>query len=296
VEKPPVKFVPARHHGSRNGNRIDTIILHHTANDATAEQEGRYFQTTDRKVSAHYTIGKDGTIVQSVDDARAAWHAGTSAFQGKEHVNLFSLGIEICNKGDGRDPYTDAQYQALAQLVAYLQTTYNIPRSRIVGHKDVALPRGRKVDPSPNFSYERLNELVDAILNKQPKPAARPEPAPAKTVQPPASVALLPPPPAPPPPVSVPPPPLPVLPPPAPVGVASPSLPAPPPLPGITNPPGALAPVVQALPSFLQPAIAYVPVATVVAPVVPIQQLQMLQAQLAVVEMRLDALLQALWA
>ncbi|MEB3223773.1 MAG: N-acetylmuramoyl-L-alanine amidase [Candidatus Sericytochromatia bacterium] len=198
IPKPAVVSMPSPHQSSRDGAAIDTIVLHHTASSGTAQAVGSWFQEPASRVSAHYTIGKDGTIVQSVEDAYQAWHAGESEFRGRGRVNQFSLGIEIVNVGDGQDPYTDAQYQALARLVAFMVTEYGIPRDRITGHKDVALPRGRKVDPSENFSYARLNELVDALLQGRLPAATAPlSPPPPPGWQ--APGVLSPPPPPPPP-------------------------------------------------------------------------------------------------
>ncbi|MNS14367.1 1,6-anhydro-N-acetylmuramyl-L-alanine amidase AmpD [compost metagenome] len=145
------------------GTKIDTIVLHHTAGGGTAQDTGRYFQNPANQVSSNYVIGKDGTIVQPVEDDRRSWHAGESEFDGRRNVNDFSIGIEIVNMGDGKDPYPDEQYQALAKLVTHLQRKYGIPWERIVGHKDVALPRGRKIDPSANFNYEKLRQEVEKL-------------------------------------------------------------------------------------------------------------------------------------
>jgi N-acetylmuramoyl-L-alanine amidase len=74
------------------------------------------------------------------------------------------------NKGDGKDPFTEKQYEALGKLVAYLQSEYDILRDRITGHKDIALPKGRKIDPADNFSYERLFEEVEKARGAGPAP------------------------------------------------------------------------------------------------------------------------------
>ena len=46
-----------------------------TAGGVSAEAIGQYFQKPDG-VATHYTIGKDGTIVQSVDEKDGAWGNG----------------------------------------------------------------------------------------------------------------------------------------------------------------------------------------------------------------------------
>ncbi|MDB5101018.1 MAG: N-acetylmuramoyl-L-alanine amidase, family 2, partial [Cyanobacteria bacterium RYN_339] len=167
LAKPNVLSMPSPNFNDRPaGKRIDTIVLHHTGDNGTAQDTGRFFQDPASKVSSHYIVGKDGTIVQPVQDDKRAWHAGVSSYRGVDDVNDFSLGIEIANKGDDRDPYTDAQYEALANLVAWMMQTYNVPMERITGHKYVALPRGRKDDPSNNFDWERMKRMVNQRLGR----------------------------------------------------------------------------------------------------------------------------------
>jgi N-acetylmuramoyl-L-alanine amidase len=162
--KPAVISIPSPNKGARPGDgKIDTLIMHHTSSTASAERIGTFFSKKESKVSAHFTVGKDGHIVQSVDESQSSWHAGVSSFDGRSNVNGFSIGIEMCNVGDGQDPYTDEQYQALGKLVAYILTNYHIKWARVTGHKDIALPKGRKDDPSPNFSYARMKAEVLAV-------------------------------------------------------------------------------------------------------------------------------------
>ncbi|HBN09371.1 MAG TPA: hypothetical protein DD435_12220 [Cyanobacteria bacterium UBA8530] len=177
VNKPSVISMPSPNFGSRPGGASDisAIVLHHTASGSVsaAQNIGRYFQNPDAEVSAHYTIGKDGAIVQSVQDGKRAWHAGESTFQGRGDVNDYSLGIEIVNAGDNRDAYTDAQYSALIDLCAWMVKTYNVPLERITGHRDICIPKGRKTDPSDNFDWDRVKKGVTARLAGQ-MPASAP--------------------------------------------------------------------------------------------------------------------------
>jgi len=175
LPKPKVIVMRSPHQNSRGGARIDTIVLHHTAGGGTAQDVGRQFQKPKPEVSSHYIVDKEGTIVQAVDDKARAFHAGKSVFKGRQDVNDFSIGIELVNRGDGKDPFTEKQYHALGKLVAYLQSEYGIPRDRITGHKDVALPRGRKTDPAANFSYARLDREIARARSsaKSPTPPSR---------------------------------------------------------------------------------------------------------------------------
>jgi N-acetylmuramoyl-L-alanine amidase len=163
VPKPAVVDMPSPNRNSRGKATIDTIVIHHTGSRGTALDVARYFQRRASKVSAHYIVGKAGTIVQSVQEEDRAWHAGKSEFKGRKDVNAFSIGIELVNRGDGKDPYTDRQYRALGHLVAYLRDKYRIPKERITGHKDIALPKGRKKDPSENFSYKLMFKEAERV-------------------------------------------------------------------------------------------------------------------------------------
>lgn len=132
---------------------IDTIILHSSYNNQGGDE-----YSVDKviaiwksySVAPHYLIDRKGTIHRLVEDKNIAWHAGVSEVpDGRTDVNKFSVGIEILNALD--DKYTDAQYEAINDLVAYLKGKYKI--RYILGHDDIA--PGRKTDPW-NFDWERL--------------------------------------------------------------------------------------------------------------------------------------------
>ena len=57
--------------------RPNFVILHQTTN-ATVERALETLTDPGRKVSAHYLIGRDGVVMQLVDEAARAWHAGES--------------------------------------------------------------------------------------------------------------------------------------------------------------------------------------------------------------------------
>ncbi|MFN8575355.1 MAG: N-acetylmuramoyl-L-alanine amidase [Candidatus Sericytochromatia bacterium] len=165
ITKPEVIDMPSPNKNPRpEGSQINTIVLHHTASKAEAKSTGKFFQDPASKVSAHYTVDRTGYIVQSVSDAEASWHAGKSEFNGVANVNVFSIGIEICNVGDNIEAYPEAQYNAVIKLVSYLVKTYNVPLANITRHRDVAIPAGRKTDTSDNFSTKKVIDGVKLAL------------------------------------------------------------------------------------------------------------------------------------
>ncbi|MCE9558017.1 MAG: N-acetylmuramoyl-L-alanine amidase [Armatimonadetes bacterium] len=137
---------------------IDTIVLHHTAS-STLGGVVKWFATKDSQVSAHYTIGKDGSIVQHVSTFDRAWHAGNSMdIEGRTNLNNFTVGIEMVNVGDGKDPWTPEQVEAVHHLMAHL-IKHRFPGIKyITSHEFIAVPLGRKSDPK-GFPWDSLKDL-----------------------------------------------------------------------------------------------------------------------------------------
>jgi AmpD protein len=108
------------------------------------------------RVSAHFLIRRDGSLLQFVDTDRRAWHAGESLFAGRSRCNDFSIGVEL--EGDASHRFTAAQYRRLRRLVARLRERH--PLRCVAGHSDIA--PGRKDDPGPHFDWPRLLRAREA--------------------------------------------------------------------------------------------------------------------------------------
>ncbi len=115
------------------------------------------------RVSAHCLIRRDGEIVQYVPFNQRAWHAGVSLYKGRERCNDFSIGIEL--EGTDALAYTEAQYQALAQITDVLIAVYPGIAANMTGHCNIAPER--KTDPGPAFNWSYFKSLVGNILNKE---------------------------------------------------------------------------------------------------------------------------------
>ncbi|MGP9556063.1 1,6-anhydro-N-acetylmuramyl-L-alanine amidase AmpD [Psychrobacter sp. AOP7-A1-24] len=125
-----------------------------------------YFQTIKgAEVSAHLLIERDGAITQFVNFKERAWHAGRSSYLGRPECNDYSIGIEL--EGSDFTPFTDMQYDRLAQVVSAIYEAYPKTRRHLTGHSDIA--PGRKTDPGDYFEWARLRQLVsDATKNDTP--------------------------------------------------------------------------------------------------------------------------------
>lgn len=91
--------IPSPNYGDRNKGLVpDMIVLHYTGMpDAEGASTRLCSDGTD--VSAHYIVLEDGRIVQTVPEAKRAWHAGSSFWAGEDDINSCSIGIEIINRG-----------------------------------------------------------------------------------------------------------------------------------------------------------------------------------------------------
>ena len=129
------------------------VIIHHTSQYSIA-QTIRTFQLEHTQVSAHYVIGKNGQVVQMLNDYERAWHAGRSKWGPVTDLNSISIGIELDN--NGREPFPEEQIGSLLVLLDTLKARYNIPQLNFIGHADVAPTR--KDDPNVYFPWKRLAE------------------------------------------------------------------------------------------------------------------------------------------
>mgnify|MGYP003575658522 CR=1 FL=1 len=133
----------------------DMLVLHYTGME-TGEGALARLRDPEAKVSAHYLVNEDGTILRLVAEERRAWHAGRGAWQGETDCNAASIGIEIVNPGHefGYRDFPDAQVDAVVSLISDIRTRWTIPDARIIGHSDVAPER--KQDPGERFPWKRL--------------------------------------------------------------------------------------------------------------------------------------------
>jgi hypothetical protein len=147
-----------RGHGGLSG--VSAIICHHTAGPATGEapslgvvQNGR---TGLPGPLSQLVLGRSGTVY--VVAAGLAYHAGTTfqSWQG----NAYTIGIEA--EATGTSPWPAVQYEAYVRLCKALADHYRVPYDRVLGHKEVASPLGRKIDPNLDMAAFRaaVNNLA----------------------------------------------------------------------------------------------------------------------------------------
>jgi len=141
---------------------LSMIVLHYTG---MQDAEGAIARLRDpaAKVSCHYLVAEDGTVLRMVAEDKRAWHAGRSHWRTIDDVNSASIGIEIVNPGHdwGYRPFPDEQMAALIPLVADIKARHAITRGNVVGHSDIA--PARKRDPGELFPWASLARLRLAL-------------------------------------------------------------------------------------------------------------------------------------
>jgi AmpD protein len=131
--------------GQYGGDAIERLFTNRL--DSAAHP---YFkEICELRVSSHYLIRRDGSIVQFVPVERRAWHAGASSWRGRSRCNDFSVGIEL--EGAEDDVFTEPQYVSLVSLLKQLRNSF--PLRDVAAHSDVA--PGRKTDPGAHFDWAR---------------------------------------------------------------------------------------------------------------------------------------------
>jgi len=138
------------------------VVIHFTAMGDAASALDRLCDPT-AEVSAHYLIGRTGTLWQLVSETHRAWHAGAGAWGGQGDVNSRSIGIELDN--DGATPFAALLMDRLEILLDDLMARWAISPAGVIGHADMA--PGRKSDPGPRFDWLRLARGGRAL---QPRP------------------------------------------------------------------------------------------------------------------------------
>lgn len=160
---------------ARHGFKVEAVVVHLMDGSLQGTDswfgmglaERQHAQPSASVSSAHYGIGKDGTLHQYVKEEDRAYHAGNVSGQtwtnpkiGVINPNLWTVGIE--HEGHPADPWPDAMYQTSASLIAEIATRYgfSISRATVVGHHEIFKP---KVCPGPNCDLDHLVAMAQQI-------------------------------------------------------------------------------------------------------------------------------------
>jgi len=158
--------------GPRRAGPVELVVIHSTGGPTCDARTGRpvwvgagTMESNLRHIEAHPTLGihymidRDGTRRASVPEDEVAHHVFGHSQR--------SIAIELINDGDGRDPFPQAQIDALVVLLQDIARRHELRPGQVKRHSDLDTSRlrcapeqRRKVDPGEAYPHERVLERV----------------------------------------------------------------------------------------------------------------------------------------
>lgn len=137
------------------------IVIHNTANDASAMSEISYMIGNNNKVSYHCAID-NYRVVQGVPFNRNTWNAGDG---GNGNGNRKGISLEICYSRSGGEQFEEAEKLA-AEYTAYLLKQYDWGIDKVKKHQDFA----NKYCPQRtlDMGWQRFLDMVSSYLEVKP--------------------------------------------------------------------------------------------------------------------------------
>ena len=139
------------------------IVVHNTANDATARNEISYMTNNNYETSFHFAVDNK-EAVQGLPLDRNGWHAGDG---GKGKGNREGIGIEICYSKSGGDKFIKAEQNAV-ELIVDLLKRYGWGVDKVTKHQDY----DKKYCPhrTLDMGWTRfINMIKDKLNESKPK-------------------------------------------------------------------------------------------------------------------------------
>lgn len=108
---------------------VEDIAIHYVGNPgSSAQQNHDFFDQPETEVSAHFLVGLDGEIIQCIPlDERSA---------ATNERNIDTISIEVCHP-DASGQFSQATYESLVKLTAWLCDHCGIDRDHVIRHYDV---------------------------------------------------------------------------------------------------------------------------------------------------------------
>ncbi|MCI8514992.1 MAG: N-acetylmuramoyl-L-alanine amidase [Lachnospiraceae bacterium] len=140
---------------SRPGDKLDAVngvVVHYIGNPGTnGWQNHDYYENLavsgEASVSSNFIIGLDGTVILCVPLDEVAYASNNR--------NSDTISIECCHP-DAEGVFTDATYQSLVRLCAWLKELYGLDTEDIIRHYDVTGKICPKYYVENEEAWERL--------------------------------------------------------------------------------------------------------------------------------------------
>lgn len=143
-------------------DQVNGIVIHYTANPGSSAQANRdyfenlqYTQTT--KASSHFIVGLDGEIIQCIPTAEISYASNDR--------NGDTVAIETCHP-DETGQYTEATYDALVHLTAWLCKKFDLTSEQVIRHYDVTGKICPKYFVEDEEAWEQFKADVDRKIEE----------------------------------------------------------------------------------------------------------------------------------
>lgn len=113
--------------------QVNGVVVHYTANPGTTAQQNRYYfeglsLSQETYASSHFVIGLEGELIQCIPSSEIAYASNER--------NEDTIAIECCIP-DETGKFTEATYQTLVHLTAWLMGNFDLEIDDVIRHYDV---------------------------------------------------------------------------------------------------------------------------------------------------------------
>ncbi|MBR3968981.1 MAG: N-acetylmuramoyl-L-alanine amidase [Clostridia bacterium] len=143
--------------------KIKNIVIHYVGNPGSTAQNNRdFFNKPTTEVSSHFVVGLDGEIVQClpIDEKSNA----------SNNRNIDTISIEVCHP-DSSGKFTDATYNSLLKLTAWLCDNSNLKSKDVIRHYDITGKVCPKYFVDNESKWQKFLEDVNSEITKIKAPA-----------------------------------------------------------------------------------------------------------------------------
>lgn len=146
--------------------KINNIVLHYVANPgSSAEGNRNYFdsladqdsQKGGTSTSSHFIVGLEGEVIQCIPINEIAYANAPR--------NEDTLSIEVCHPDD-TGKYSDATYESVVRLTAWLCTQLKLKSSDVVRHYDINGKLCSKYYVEHEEEWKQLRKDIDAAMKE----------------------------------------------------------------------------------------------------------------------------------
>lgn len=146
--------------------KINNIVLHYVANPgSSAEGNRNYFdsladqdsQKGGTSTSSHFIVGLEGEMIQCIPINEIAYANAPR--------NEDTLSIEVCHPDD-TGKYSDATYESVVRLTAWLCTQLKLKSSDVVRHYDINGKLCPKYYVEHEEEWKQLRKDIDAAMKE----------------------------------------------------------------------------------------------------------------------------------